>query len=87
MTAPMKTAVSLPDDLFREIDVCAQVMKMSRSRVLAVAARDFLNRRRQPAAATAAWNRAIARGGQPGDEPAARAFRQRSKAVVRGRGR
>jgi predicted transcriptional regulator len=77
----------LPDDLFREIDACAHELKMSRSRVLAVAARDFLNRRRQPAAATAAWNRAIEQAGRPGDDPAARAFRRRSKAVVRARGR
>jgi len=83
----MKTAVSLPDELFREIDACAHEMKMSRSRVLAVAARDFLNRRRQPAAATAAWNRAIKRAAQPGDDPAARAFRRRSKAVIRARAR
>jgi predicted transcriptional regulator len=83
----MKTAVSLPDELFREIDAWAQEMKMSRSGVLAAAARDFLSRRRQPAAATAAWNRAIARGGQPGDDPAARALRRRSKAVIRARGR
>jgi predicted transcriptional regulator len=83
----MKTAVSLPDELFREIDACAHELKMSRSRVLAVAARAFSNRRRQPAAATAAWNRAIKRAGQPGDDPAALAFRRRSKAVIRARGR
>jgi predicted transcriptional regulator len=82
----MKAAISLPDELFHEIEACAREMKTSRSRVLAVAARDFLDRRRQPAAATEAWNRAIARAGQPGDEPAARAFRRRSKAVIRARG-
>jgi metal-responsive CopG/Arc/MetJ family transcriptional regulator len=47
----MKTAVSLPDELFREIDPCAQQVNTSRSRVIAVAAREFLKRRRQPAAA------------------------------------
>lgn len=81
----MKTAISLPDELFEEIEACAREMKTSRSRVLTVAARDFLARRRQPAAATAAWNRAIARAEQPGDDAAARAFRRRSKAVIRGR--
>lgn len=32
---------------------------------------------------TEAWNRAIARGGQPGDDAAAVAFRKRTKAIVR----
>jgi len=83
----MKTAISLPDDLFEEIDACARELKTSRSGVLARAARDFLDRRQRPVAATAAWNRAIARGGQPGDDPAANAFSRRSKEVIRARGR
>jgi predicted transcriptional regulator len=83
----MKTAISLPDELFHEIDACARELKTSRSGVLARAARDFLDQRRQPVAATAAWNRAIARAGQPGADPAARAFRRRSKQVIRTRGR
>jgi predicted transcriptional regulator len=83
----MKTAISLPDELFHEIDACARELKTSRSRVLARAARDFLERHQQPAAATAAWDRAIARAGQPGEDPAARAFRHRSKAVIRARTR
>jgi antitoxin MazE6 len=83
----MKTAISLPDELFHEIDACARELKTSRSGVLARAARDFLARRQQPVAATAAWNRAIARAGQPGEDPAARAFRRRSKQVVRAGGR
>ncbi len=83
----MKTAISLPDELFHEIDACARQLKTSRSGVLARAARDFLDRRQQPVAATAAWNRAIARVGQPGEDPAARAFRRRSKQVIRARSR
>jgi len=81
----MKTAISLPDDLFHAIDACAQEMQTSRSHLLAVAARDFLERRRGPAAATAAWDEAIKRGGQPGEDAAARAFRRRGKAVIRTR--
>jgi len=83
----MKTAISLPDELFHEIDACARELKTSRSRLLARAARDFLDRRQGPVAATAAWNRAIARAGQPGADPAARAFRHRSKEVIRSRSR
>lgn len=84
-TCTMKTAISLPDELFHEIDACARELKTSRSRVLARAARDFLERHQQPAAPTAAWNRAIARAGQPGEDRAARAFRRRGKAVIRAR--
>jgi predicted transcriptional regulator len=80
----MKTAISLPDELFDEIEVCARTLKMSRSGLLAAAARDFLARRRHPSDATEAWNRAIAKGGQPGDDPAAAALRRYSKAVVGG---
>jgi predicted transcriptional regulator len=83
----MKTAISLPDELFHDIDMCARELKCSRSRVLARAARDFLDRRQLPAAATAAWNRAIARAGQPSADTAALAFSRRSKEVIRGRGR
>jgi len=79
----MKSAVSLPDDLFREIDACARALKLTRSGLLAAAAREFLARHRTPSDATDAWNRAIARAGQPGDDRAAVAFRRRTKAVVR----
>ena len=79
----MKSAVSLPDDLFREIDACARALKLTRSGLLATAAREFLARHRRPSNATNAWNRAIARAGQPGDDPAAVAFRRRTKAVGR----
>src|SRR5207244_8555070 len=82
-TSGMKSAVSLPDDLFREIDACARALKLTRSGLLATAAREFLARHRRPSDATDAWNRAIARAGQPGDDPAAVAFRRRTKAVVR----
>jgi predicted transcriptional regulator len=79
----MKTAISIPDDLFREVDLCSRRLKVSRSRLFADAAREYLARRRAPADATAAWNQAIAEGGQPGDEPGAVALRRRSKAVLR----
>jgi predicted transcriptional regulator len=78
----MKTAISLPDDLSAAIDACARELKMTRSGLLAQAAREFVARRHRAFDPTEAWNRAIERGGQPGDDPAARAFRQRTKAVV-----
>jgi len=79
----MKTAISLPDELFEEIDARAKALEVSRSALLARAAREFLARHRPAEDATEAWNRAIERGGQPGDEPAAVLARRRTKAVVR----
>lgn len=78
----MKTAVSLPDALFDEIDAAAQRMKMSRSGLIARAAREFLAKH-ATSTATDAWNQAIDKGGQPGDDPAAKALRRRTKQIVR----
>src|SRR2546422_3276177 len=83
----MKTAISLPDELSAAIDACARELKMTRSGLLAQAAREFVARRRRAPDPTEAWNRAIDRGGQPGDDPAARAFGRRTKAGVRASGR
>ncbi len=83
----MKTAISLPDDVFRELDACAKRLELSRSGLVLAATREFLARHRGEPNATEAWNRAIAAGGQPGSDPAAAALRRRTKAVVRGSGR
>jgi metal-responsive CopG/Arc/MetJ family transcriptional regulator len=82
-TREMKTAISIPDALFHEIESCSRHLRISRSRLFADAAREYLARHHGPADATAAWNRVIAKAGQPGDEPAAIAARKRSKAVIR----
>ena len=79
----MKTAISIPDDLFREVEACSRRLKLSRSRLFAAAAREFLARHGVPADATAAWNLAIRRAGQPGDDHAAKALRKRARAVIR----
>jgi predicted transcriptional regulator len=79
----MKTAISIPTDLFREMEACSRQLKLSRSALFALAVREYLARRRLPPDATAAWNDAIEKGGQPGDQPAARAARRRSKAAIR----
>ena len=42
----MKTAVSLPDDLFRMADATARKLKISRSQLYATAISEFLERRR-----------------------------------------
>jgi len=79
----VKTAVSLPDDLFRAVDAYAKRHRLTRSGVLAAAARHYLARNAAPESATDAWNRAIEAGGQPGSDPAATAFRRRTAAVIR----
>jgi hypothetical protein len=50
--------------VFREIDACARRLKLSRSGLLLVAARQFLAAQRRPQDATEAWNRAIAAAGR-----------------------
>jgi len=78
----MKTAISLPDALSEQIDACARELQMTRSGLLAQAAREFVARRRCPPDPTEAWNQAIEKAGQPGDDPAARAFRRRAKEII-----
>jgi predicted transcriptional regulator len=41
----MKTAISLPDDLFRRAEAAARRLKMSRSQLYANAIAEFLERR------------------------------------------
>jgi predicted transcriptional regulator len=80
----MKTAISIPDDVFRAIDSRARSLKLSRSALLTRAAREFLARNDSGAlSATEAWNKAIERAGQPMLDPAAAAFQRRTRAVVR----
>jgi predicted transcriptional regulator len=83
----VKTAISLPDDLFREIDARACTLHLSRSALLARAAREFLEGHRPAIDATKAWNDAIERGGQPGDEPGPVAARRHTRAVLSGKRR
>ena len=40
----MKTAVSVPDDLFRQAEAAARRLRVSRSRLYATAISEFLNR-------------------------------------------
>lgn len=81
----MKTAISLPDELFEQIEACARRLRMTRSGVIALAARQFVAAQRRHADPTRAWNEAIKTGGQPGDDPGAAAMRRRAKSVIRGR--
>ena len=85
-TIRMKTAVSLPDELFERVERCARRLKLSRSGLIAAAAREFLAQHDTDApSATEAWNRALAEGGQPGSDPAAVAAREHSARLIRQR--
>jgi len=78
----MKTAISLPDELFEAIDACARDLEMTRSGLLARAAREFVARHQRGPDATEAWNRAIEKAGQPDVDPAAQAFHRRTKPIL-----
>ena len=43
----MKTAISVPDDLFRSAEAAARKLRVSRSQLYAAALREFLDRRRE----------------------------------------
>jgi hypothetical protein len=56
----MKTAVSVPDDLFRMAEVAARNLRVSRSRLYATAISEFLSRR-QAGAVTERLNEVYSR--------------------------
>jgi predicted transcriptional regulator len=62
----MKTAVSLPDDVFRAAEALARRLKKSRSRLYADAIAEYLARH-APDEVTEAMNKAMAQVGEPID--------------------
>ena len=63
----MKTAVSIPDPLFKEAEAAAKELGLSRSRLFQTALKQFLEARRD-AAITASLNRSIEKHGDPSDD-------------------
>ncbi|MGH9404973.1 MAG: ribbon-helix-helix protein, CopG family [Terriglobia bacterium] len=63
----MKTAVSLPDELFRRADQLARRTKKSRSRLVSQALKEYLARH-APDEVTMAMNRACQEAGQQQDQ-------------------
>ena len=79
----MKTAISLPDDLFEKIDARARTLKVSRSALIARAARAYLE---SDAAedATQQWDRAAAlMASAPAEQGFAHALERETARVVR----
>jgi metal-responsive CopG/Arc/MetJ family transcriptional regulator len=70
----MKTAVSIPDDVFEEADRLAKDLKTSRSDLYSRALKGFLARH-APDAVTEAMNRAVADIGETSDPFVTRAAR------------
>jgi hypothetical protein len=62
----MKTAVSLPDLLFKEAETAAKHLGVSRSRLIQIALEDYLKKRREDEL-TAELNRNIEKYGDPSD--------------------
>lgn len=74
----MKTAVSIPDDVFKEIERLAKRLKISRSRMYSIALRDFLARYKAEQI-TAQLNRTLAEIDEPQDPFVAEAARRTLK--------
>jgi len=62
----MKTAVSIPDPLFKEAEAAAKKLGLSRSRFIQIALEAYLERRREEEL-TAEVNRNIEKYGDPSD--------------------
>ena len=56
----MKTAISIPDPLFKEAEAAAKDLGLSRSKLIQTALEEFLGRRRDEEV-TAALNRSLAK--------------------------
>jgi metal-responsive CopG/Arc/MetJ family transcriptional regulator len=74
-TPGMKTAVSIPDEVFEEADRLAKDLKTSRSDLYSRALKEFLARH-APDAVTEAMNRAVADIGETSDPFVSRAARR-----------
>ena len=77
--ANIKTAISVEKPLFEEVDALAQEMAVSRSRLFALAAREFIERRKSQKL-LAAINAAYADGD---DDPGEERVRARMRAMQR----
>lgn len=63
----MKTAVSIPDEIFEEAERLAEQLRTSRSRLYSRALREFVSRH-SPEHVTEAMNRVVDQVGQEPDE-------------------
>jgi predicted transcriptional regulator len=66
-TISMKTAISIPDEVFKKAEQLARRLGMSRSQLYREAVEDYVNRRR-PESITEAMNRVVDEVERPEDE-------------------
>ena len=71
----MKTAVSIPDDVFEKVERFARRSRRTRSEVFSAALREYIARH-APDEVTEAINRVIEESGDPRDELSAAAARR-----------
>jgi metal-responsive CopG/Arc/MetJ family transcriptional regulator len=71
----MKTAVSVPDHIFRSAERLAKRLRKSRSRLYTEAIAEYVARR-SPADVTAAYNRVVEKVGSHLEKPLAAATRR-----------
>jgi hypothetical protein len=76
----MKTAISVPDDVFEQAEQAAKRLGISRSELFTRAVRDFLGPQRD-AAITASYDAAFASGEDDTDALRRRATRERLSAI------
>jgi len=74
----VKTTISIPDELFHQVETWSRRLKMSRREFFATAAREYLAR--YDLEAIESWNRVAA---EINADPATAAFVRYSKAVIR----
>ena len=68
----MKTAISIPDGVFEEVEEFAKSSQMSRSQLFTVAVSEYINRH-APDRVTTSMNEALKKIDESGDEFAAQA--------------
>lgn len=76
----MKTAVSIPDEVFEEAERQARHLRISRSRLYSRALAEYLARH-APDAVTESWNRVLAEVDEPVDPFVRKAGRRTLKRV------
>jgi antitoxin MazE6 len=80
----MKTAISIPDEIFQEAERLASELQTSRSGLYSRALQEFMDRH-APERLTEAMNRVVDEAGSEVDEFSRRASRQVLERVVLGR--
>jgi predicted transcriptional regulator len=75
ITIGMKTAISVPDEVFEKAEATAKRLKISRSELYSRALQEFLDTH-SPDRVTAAWDAVVAELGQPDTSVSAPASRR-----------